>query len=67
MDKGKEPISDALLALSRIWLYMALVALVLYFIVAAIERNRVTIAVTTTRSYRVPVEHTQESEAEDNG
>lgn len=67
MDKEKEPLSDVLLVLSRTWLCMALGALMLYFIVAAIERSRVTIAVTTTRSYRVPIEHAQESEAEDNG
>lgn len=66
MDHKKARISDALLILSRTWLYMTLGAFVLYFIVVAIEQNRITI--TTTYAYRVPIEHEQEeSEVDDNG
>ena len=60
----KASISDALLIVARVWLYMALGAVVLYFIVKAIEKSHVTVNVSAVRAYRVPIEPTPETEDE---
>jgi hypothetical protein len=65
-DEGEVSVSDMVLTVARVWLYMALGALVLYFIVAAIEHHRVTLNVEFTHAYRVPIE-LPESEETTNG
>ena len=57
--------SDFLLVMARVWLWMALGALVLSFVLRAIESHKHHIEIDVKGAYRVPVEPETETEEGD--
>ena len=59
-EETEEPVSEALLYLAKIYLAFAFVAIVLFFIVRAIESRHETSSLHIEVAYRVPVELPEE-------
>lgn len=69
MDRTNFKASDALLTVARVWLFLALGALLLYFVVAAIESSsffKTTVHVHVP-GYQVPIEREEEKTDGDGG
>ena len=62
-DKETFRVSEFVFYLARYWMFLALGAFALYFILVAIESHKTSIVI--TRSYRVPIE--REETNGDNG
>jgi len=65
VDNEEFKASEYVLVLARVWIYMALGALILYFVLKTLEsRPTMRIHVTAPQGYHVPVEHEDPEEDE---